>query len=277
MRQKCSKDICELTFLQDFPQIFENNPRHIIKYIFDKYIDHTRMINEQRDILRTFTFRYQTEDGRIYKTVFSNHMQFRNDILMICHIHHLLFRPKYLRSKVLFSMISLMTIKYNIRLSDPTTITIRSVSQSYLSISMDLIYYNVSDLHDVALFLFPFFRLPVMIYAPMIISIFPMLENPPIAILIVIFLRVYSTFIPQIAPTISLLMIYEHIISYNINNMYYPEKIKLRLCIKYNIVVLEGDEFKFAPCFAIYRQKAKELISEMKPNDPNLEYILSLV
>jgi len=56
------------------------------------------------------------------------------------------------------------------------------------------------------------------------------------------------------------------------------EKIKLRLCRRYNIiVVLEEDEFKFIPCFAKYRQKAKDIISERRSNDSDLKDILSII
>jgi len=56
-----------------------------------------------------------------------------------------------------------------------------------------------------------------------------------------------------------------------------PKKIKLRLCRRDNIVVLEEDEFIFAPCFAKYRQKAKDIILERRPNDPDLKDILSVI
>jgi len=55
------------------------------------------------------------------------------------------------------------------------------------------------------------------------------------------------------------------------------EKIKLRLCRRYNIiVVLEEDEFKFIPCFAKYRQKAKDIILGGRLNDPDLKNIYNI-
>jgi len=41
--------------------------------------------------------------------------------------------------------------------------------------------------------------------------------------------------------------------------------------------MLEEGEFKCAPCFAKYRQKAKDVISERRPNDPDLKDILSII
>jgi len=42
MRQKCLEDLCEFTYLQDFPQDAGNNyRRHIMKYTLDKYVRST--------------------------------------------------------------------------------------------------------------------------------------------------------------------------------------------------------------------------------------------
>jgi len=84
MHKKCLKDLCELTFLQDFPQNAANNHRrHIIKYMLDKYVKSTCMINEHPDLLVTFTFKFRMKDAHVREVTLSNHMQFRNDILMI--------------------------------------------------------------------------------------------------------------------------------------------------------------------------------------------------
>lgn len=68
MRQKCLKDLCELTFLQDFPKTFTER-----RIIIDKYIHSTRMINEQRNRLIAFIFIFRTEN--IFQTTFNNHTQ----------------------------------------------------------------------------------------------------------------------------------------------------------------------------------------------------------
>jgi len=280
MRQKCLKDLCELTFLQDFPQNDANiNRKHIIKYMLDKYVDSSCMINEHPDLLMIFTFKFRAEDAHIRQVTFSNHMQFRNDILMICFIQHLLFMPKYLnkRYNVMIAMMLIMMSKYDINIHplhpEPYAITFINISASYLSIHLDILYNNFFNFSDITHF-FPYFNLPLMTYAPMINSILPILDDPPIAILIVISLILHETCNPHMTSNISLVYFYKRIIgSHNI----IPEKIKLRLCTRYNIVVLEGDEFKFAPCFAKYRQKAKDVISKKKPNDPDLKDILSVI
>jgi len=279
MRQKCLKDLCELTFLQDFPQNAVNNyRRHIIKYMLDKYVKSTCMINEHSDLLVTFTFKFRMENAHVRQVTFSNHMQFRNDILMICFLQHLLCIPKYLRCKVTIVMMFIMVNKYNINLYslDPqlNEITFTNISLSYMSIYLDILYNNFLNFSDITR-AFPYFNLPPMIYAPLIITIFPTLDDPPIAILMVISLTMYETCHPHTVANISLGDFYKRIVYFH--NTIIPEKIKLRLCRRYNIVVLEENEFKFAPCFAKYRQKAKDIISERRSNDPDLKDILSVI
>lgn len=280
MHRKCTNNLCELIFLQDFPQT-DTSSRRIIKYMFDRYTNITCLINKHPNVLIAFTFEYRTEDARIHKVTLSNHMQFRNDILMICYIQHLLFTFKYQdkRYKVMEAMMVLMINKYNVdayALSPEShAITFMNISASFLSIYLDIFYNNFANFSDIS-DLFPDFNLPIMIYAPLIISILPKLNNPPIAILMVVSLLMYETCLPVIALNISLVALYNRIVSiYNKTTI--PEKMKLHLCKRYNIVILEGDKFEFAPCFAQYRQKAKDIISEKKSNDPNLKDILSMI
>jgi len=279
MRQKCLKDLCELTFLQDFPQNAANNyRRHIIKYMLDKYVKSACMINEHPNLLVTFTFKFRIENAHVRQVTLSNHMQFRDDILMICVLQHLLYIPKYLKCEVMVAMTFIMVNKYDINLyslnPELNEITFTNISLSYMSIYFDILYNNFLNYSDIAR-AFPYFNLPVMIYAPLIITIFPMLDDPPIAILMVISLTIYETCHPHTVANISLVEVYERIVYFH--NTMIPKIIKLRLCTRYNIVVLEEDRFKFAPCFAKYRQKAKDIISERRPNDPNLKDILSVI
>lgn len=283
MCQKCQKNLCELTFLQEFPQTStEDNLRYIIKYMLNKYAERTCIINEQPNLLIEFTFKFRMENAQVRQIKLSNHMQFRNDILMICYMKYFLLVPKILnkRYKVLRAMMLIMVTKYDIDISSlypgPYAITFTNISIAYLSISLDMIYYAFSDILNIPN-LFPYFDLPVMIYTPLTISILPMLNDLPIAILLVIFLVTYEICLPQIVPNISLIIFYELLQQLLINNTKTPEKLKLYLCMKYNIIILEGDKFKFAPCFTKYRQKAKNIISEKRPNDPHLKNILSVI
>jgi len=280
MRQKCTNNLCELLFLQNFPQI-DNSPRHIIKYMFDRYINITCLINKHPNALIAFTFKYRTEDVHIHEVTLNNHMQFRNDILMICYVQHFLIAFNHLNKKykVIKAMMILMISKYNVDAygSHPELygITFMNISASFLSIHYDILYNNFANFSDISN-LFPDFNLPVMIYAPLIVSILPMLNDPPLAILMVIFLLMHKTCQPHMTWNIPLIVLYIRIVSFYYNSRI-PNEMKLLLCRRYNIVILEGDQFKFAPSFAQYRQKAKDIISEIVPNDPNLEDILSLI
>lgn len=274
--EKYLKDLCEITFLKDFPQNDEYNPRRIIKYMLDKYVQSRSMITAQLDLSIEFKFIFHTRDAQTQQIIFSNHMQFRNDILMICYVHQFLYKPKYLNCSVFMIMMLLMVKKYDINLSNfnPYAITFANISFSYLSIPLELFYNNFFNRSNISSLLLHF-NLPIMIYTPLIISILPALNDPPIAILLLISLVTYGTCQSQIALSIPLITFYQHILV--LSSTKYPEDMKLFLCRRYNIVVLEGNEFKFAPCFAKYRQKAKDIISKLRPNDPNLKDILSII
>jgi len=288
MHHKCLEDLCEPTFLQDFSQNTNNNyQRHIIKYMLDKYVKSECMINEHPNLLVTFTFKLREiliKDVNIEipqrEVTFSNHMQFRSDIIMICFLQHLLYLnlPNYLECKVTMAIMFIVVNKYDINVYSPYTklneITFLHVTLSYVSVYFDMLYNNFFNFSDITR-AFPCFNLPPMIYAPMIITIFPILDDPPIAILMVISLILQEVYNPCKILNISLVELYKHIIDFYKTTI--PEKMKLRLCIRYNIVVLEGDKFKFAPCFSEYRQLAKDIISERKSNDPDLKDILSII
>jgi len=207
MHQKCPKDLCELTFLQDFPQNgAHSNRRHIIKYMFDKYVASTCMINEHPELLETFTFKFRAEDAYVRQVTFSNHMQFRDDILMICVLQHLLYIPKYLKCEVMVAMTFIMVNKYDINLyslnPDLNEITFTNISLSYMSIYFDILYNNFLNFSNVVRG-FPYFNLPPMIYAPLIATILPTLDDPPIAILMAISLT-HEIYNPHVTSNISL-------------------------------------------------------------------------
>lgn len=46
---------------------------------------------------------------------------------------------------------------------------------------------------------------------------------------------------------------------------------------KWYIVVKQDNVYKFAPCFAAYRETAKCLITLLRPDDPKLKKILSKI
>jgi len=110
----------------------------------------------------------------------------------------------------------------------------------------------------------------------MIIRILPKLEDPPIAILIAIFIKLHDSCTPAIVSKYPLELIYHQILElYNYSTV--PEQLKLKLCTKWNIVIKQNNEYKFSSCFATNRLKAKNLILELRPNDPKLKDILSKI
>jgi len=285
MYQKCPEDICEFTFLQDFPQNAEGNyRRQIIKYMLDKYIKSACIYNERPDLLVTFTFIFRYDilinDVLVRQISFGNNMLFRYDILMICFLQHLIYLniPMYLGCKVTMTMISIMVDKYNINIFslnfEINEITFVNVSLSFTSVYFDMLYNNFLNFSNITR-AFPCFNLPPMIYAPLIITIFPILDDPPIAILIAISLIFHEICDPPGSSNITLVALLKRITDFY-KTTAIPEKMKLRLCTKYNIVVLEGDEFKFAPCFAKYRQTADKIGLFFIPALSKLMHIINI-
>jgi len=280
MHEKCLEDLCEFTFLDDFPENADNDDqKRIIVYMLDKYVKSTCMINVHSNLLITFTFNCCMQNVHLRQVIISNNMRFRDDILMICFLQHLLYLniPEYLACKVTIAMMFIMVNKYDITLcslAELNKITIVHVSVSFMSVYFEILYNNFFNFSDITR-AFPYFNLPPMIYAPIIITIFPTLDDPPIAILMAISLIMREIRDPHGTSNISLVELHKRII--DLYKTTISEKMKLHLCTRYNIVVLEGGEYKFAPCFAKYRQKAKDIISEKRSNDPDLKDILSVI
>lgn len=156
-----------------------------------------------------------------------------------------------------------------------------SVALSFPSITLDMVHNNHNICYSPAIsiifidfsVLFPDFVLPKAIYPSMIVKILPKLEDPPIAILLAISITLHDLRTPATDPKSPVDFLYHQILQ-GYNYSIIPEQLKLKLCTQWNIVEKQNNVYKFSPCFAAYRFKAKDLIIKSRPNDPILTSIL---
>lgn len=55
----------------------------------------------------------------------------------------------------------------------------------------------------------------------------------------------------------------------------FTESLKLKLCERWNVVVIKENRYIFSPLFQEHSNKAMEIISEMRKEDPYLKHVLS--
>lgn len=284
IQKRCMRDVYEIKFLQD-SDISPSHQKHIFEHMnatfsFNKILIRVRPTSEE-----IYCFIYR-KDERLFKFKCSNNMSFRDDIIIICYLNQILCRRhSYQKCEIMDTLITLMKNKYKINLvtgkinnllsiyMNPEDLTTLKISICFPSISLPVFHYTASPNLSALL---PSFRLPRIIFSPMIMLVLPrFLQNPPIAILIAIFVKSDYLLKSQSAQT-PLSTIYEYVFECY-NSDFLSESLKLNLCIKWRIVEKQNKKYRFISRLIVYRQRAKNLISELRPNDPNLEEILSKI
>lgn len=282
-----SRSLWEKFFLRDIVSDFTSHQISVINYMKEKFNNNEETIRIEPELLETHTFLYKKERSTI-KFHCSNDMSFHHDIMIICYLNEVLNRrcshEVIRKSTIMHTLIKLMKTKYDIKLLticnslepshiNPEDITTFNVALSFPSIALTVFYYVGSPFCSRLL---PSFKLPRIIFAPTFISVLPKsAKNPPFAILMAILVKSDCLLRSQTSQT-PLTTIFEYVLKcYKSNSL--PETLKLNLCIKWHVVVKHKKEYKFITRLTLYRQKAKNLIAELKPNDPDLEDILSKI
>jgi hypothetical protein len=115
--------------------------------------------------------------------------------------------------------------------------------------------------------------LPPMICSPTIAMLLPSLDNSPIAVLIAINLLLENH--SGLRTRTPLTTFYLHILR-AYKSTVFPESLKYELCLKWDIISAENN-YNFLPSFALCRQIAKNLIIEMRQDEPSLKLLLPLL
>ncbi|XP_025073260.1 uncharacterized protein LOC112552373 [Pogonomyrmex barbatus] len=283
-------NIRELAYLQDFANLetIENmiNPKDIIRDMLVIYLRNAFDIYRQPYLLNEFVFIYYDESRNEYSYKFSNNMMFSDDITILCFLYNMIkFRLIYY-GQIVQILISLMKSKYGIiemlKIEDDSSenkIALLNVALSFPSVSWDMANYLKICTNVCAIL--PEFDFPKIICIPAIVTILPRsMQSPPFAMLMIT--RLYNIEAELKEEN------YENVEKSSLSELYdamyelyecqmFPERLKIELCEKWQIVVKEGNTYKYAPYFAEYRQKAKDMITNIRLDDPDLEYILSLI
>lgn len=273
-------DIRETNYLRDFSMLDTSetfNPKYIIRDTLETYRRCLNDISHKSELLQKLTFTFREEGKDLCKFEFSNNMMLRDDITTLCFLYHVSYKRDFDQCETVQILRSLMFDKYGICIErraddkeqEQNNITLLDIAFSFPSITWSIacnfgLWTKFFDK-------FSDFDLPKMIFVPMILPLLPQLkERPPLAIFLFIMLR-----INEFCGTerLSLQTICNDIVR-SYKRKLFPERLKLELCRKWQIVTIEKDICKYAPCFAAYRQKAKDIIAKMKPDDPELEFIL---
>jgi len=269
--------VLELEYLQDFnicviPGVL--NPRYIIMYMLERYRLNVITINNEHDLLKIIIYTYINKtDKNICKMKFSNNMSFRNDILIICYLYEIISSnvQTYQELQIVNVLLELVLKKYGINVSeslmnyDPNSITLFNISYSFPSISLDMFNNSNASILQHTVSLFPNMYLPKMIFLPLFIMIYrilPTLSNPPIAILIAIYLKINDHFCSTIQQ-IPLAEIYSLVLA-NINCTQFPETLKIFLCKRWDIVTIVDGNYQFNSSFMLNSNHAKDLIRKVR-------------
>lgn len=287
LESDCSQ---EFATLDTIPDIL--NPKHIVQKMVQRFLSNVARVYREPDFTQTIIFTFN-DDGHERKFIFSNCMKFNEDVSVICFLHHITILNSLTRLTNTFERIEtvqiltkLMRNKYGIDfdhefLPIENKFTMSIIAQCFPSITWDMIHNNYKtisffiSLIDYSM-LFPDFDLPKTIFIPLIVLVLPKLEDPPIAILVAVSIKLRDFYAPVSTPKYPLDLTYDQIFHiYNCTII--PERLKLELCTKWNIVEKQNDAYKFAPCLAAHRLKAKCLLSQLRPSDPQLKDILSKI
>ncbi|XP_025075206.1 uncharacterized protein LOC112552931 [Pogonomyrmex barbatus] len=282
----------EITYLLNFANLetFDNeiNPKHIIRDTMIIYMRTACNIFKKRP-LETLVFMYLDKNKIVRKFKFSNNMPFNDDITILCFLYYKIDSPSY-RSEIMQLLISLMKNKYGIEFGieinrnifrqstlRENSLTLRNVVLSYPSIMFDMMGCVTTvdrSLHD------EFPNIPKMFFFTVIYKLFPAkCKDRPLAMQLITTL-IENDEVTEFRSNLGLaeISLQEAMSSFFIFYIeeFFPERLKIELCEKWKIVIKEGDIYKYAPCFAAYRQKAKMMIAEKRLNDPDLHYILQI-
>jgi len=276
---KSSNIVLELVYFKDFNEVVfdEINPRHIIDYMQQRHRLNADAINNQPDLLETIIYRYTSKkDKKKCKLKFSNNMSFRDDIFLICYLHQIItLNESSKEMNVVHAIFKLIVEKY--RLNDSYmamnlnygNFTLSDISYSFPSISLDMFNNNIGDIFQATTSMFPNINLPkmILIRPVAICKILPKLSNPPIAILIAIFLKIIdSSTTNSLAKQVPLATVYSFFLK-NYNSTHFPDSLKIFLCKRWDIVTMVDDNYHFNNSFMLYYNQAKDIIRELRESE----------
>ncbi|XP_070531456.1 uncharacterized protein [Cardiocondyla obscurior] len=276
----------KLVDIQDFSTLGASgtiSTNYVIQKLLQIYVRNVALIHCHPDLIQKFTFTMHEEGKAKWTFEYSNDMMLNHDIITMCYFYYITYKSYELSQCESVKLLKpLLLDKYDVYSIDEanmlffqgkTVISLLDIAFSFPSVTWDVacnlnfwtgFFDYVSD-----------FDLPKQaLIIPFIFPLLPKLEErPPLAVLLALSLKTVE-FRKTTAPLLRKIL---NDITIHFEYKMYPQRLKLELCEKWQIITRDKGVHKYAPCFTMFRHKAKDIIATMKSDDPDLELILSLL
>lgn len=252
------------------------NPRWIINSMMILHENCRRMFHKDPNSLKILIYKYNSGE-KVEEYVFSNNMTIYADVITICYLHHVINRRSFTHCKLVYRLMKLMKNKYHIIQTykemslDRRMLTFHRIALSYPSISFDMACDKDSFSFIFFSEAFSHWNLPNVFCSPWLALIIPVLNSDyktPLALLLAM-----AAILDHNKPCY---LLYQRVVALYTSEVF-SKCFKLELCKKWGIVYMTENEYNFAPYFTTARESAINVISSLKENDPNLQYVLSKI
>ncbi|XP_024884512.1 uncharacterized protein LOC112462764 [Temnothorax curvispinosus] len=225
-------------------------------------------------------------NGKTESFEFNSNMSFTSDIEFIC----LTFLTrgetfKNISKKSITQCMKILKTKYNINTAkrrpgtslDNKVVTIRRIAASFPIVTVGLFHKGYGKSIVDPTILFPNIDLPRAVYSPMIASAIPKSEDAPLAILLAIAVKT-DDILHQTDARSNLQTQLRGLKVQIYHSNAETESVKIESCISWGLLVMAADgKHTYINAIVDSRQRAKEIIKELRPTDPALNNILSQI
>ncbi|XP_012232778.1 uncharacterized protein [Linepithema humile] len=286
--------IPEIAHLENFDKTEELtikgfSPKWIIESMLEKHNLYQRYVVTTSNTFKKFSYVHVNKcDETICQYTFTNVMLFQTDVYILCHLYFLISRCGLDKWPSVMELMNIMIEKYGIstepiseresslNLNPPAdVVTLSRIAHSYPSITMEIFNYNINATAFFLSSIFPpLYNLSTMICSPIISSLLPFSQDPPLAVLIAInlLLENHSGLQTKTPLTTIFLRIFREY-----KSKVFPESLKYELCWKWKIINAEYKNNIFSSNYALCCKIAKNLIIEMRPEESSLPLLLPLL
>jgi len=257
------------------------SPRWIIQDMIKKYKCAEEYVTIRTNIQKFCYVHVNVNEHKICEYTFTNTMTFHFDIYILCYLYFLISRCGLDKQPSVMELMKIMQKKYEIKTKLESVtgheeiVTLSRIANSYPSITMEIFKHNIESTASFLCTVFPnFHTLSPIICSPTIASLLPPLAGYPMAVLIAIAVLLENH--SGLHKKTSLTIIYLHVLR-SYNSTVFPESLKYLLCREWNIISENNGNYSYPPAFEHCREIAIDLITEMRKEESDLEFLLPLL
>lgn len=252
----------------------ELRPRRMIKWIMKTHAHERMMIRKQTAEYKSFDYTYFCNNNKLTFT-FHNDMELNEDILILLYLH-LAIKSVSFNTIPVQRILEILHTKYKIQnlfnspkksdlIERRCPVTIYRLTLLYPSISVNMFHQGLGMIANASQILFKEMPdLPRALCHHMIAAIIPhSVDQPPLALLIYIAMK-YMSFIQNEIP--SFITLYTTIVNLYESNVF-PEELKMRLCMNWNIVMQYNTNQSISHTVTNYNEQAKDMLMTLMRND----------